>query len=56
MVLTDDLCEFHKICSGVLLGMNSKVCADGSECLEHKKHTNEIHFEYKRRDVAREQN
>ena len=33
--------------------MNYKQCADGSKCPEHKKQTDEIHFECKRRNVAR---
>ena len=45
MALTDDMCEAHKICIWVFLGINSKRCADGSKWVEHKKQTNTIHFE-----------
>ena len=44
MALTNDSCEVHKRCSGIYLGMNYKRCADGSECSEHKKQGNAIHF------------
>ena len=53
MALTNDLCEVHKILSGISLGINSKLCADGSKWSEHRRHTNAIHVEYKRRDVGR---
>ena len=33
--------------------MNIKRCVDGRKWPEHKKQTNEIHFECKMRDVAR---
>ena len=36
--------------------MNSKQCAGGSKWPEHKKQKNEIYFEYKISDVARELN
>ena len=43
--LTNDMCEVHKICSGIYLGRNPKQYADGSEWSEHKKHMSMIHFE-----------
>ena len=37
MAIIDDLCEVHKIHSGISLGNNSKRCEDGSKWSEHKK-------------------
>ena len=53
MSLTNDLCKLHKGRSSISIGMNSKQYVDGSEWSEHKKHTNMIQFECKKRNVAR---
>ena len=52
MLVTYDLCEVYKIRSGISLVMISKLCAEVRKWSEHKKHTNEIHFEWKSHDVA----
>ena len=52
MELTGDLCEVNNRRIGISLRMNSKRRVDGREWSEHKKQTNAIHFECKRRNVA----
>ena len=53
MALTNDLCLVHKRHSDISLGMNSKRCVDSRNWSYFQKQKNAIHFEYKRRNVAR---